>query len=143
MIRDAAVNQKPYLAAQLGDYLSKFEPPASYLDFEAMISPSPFTKKRGLVEVKPYFPLSTLPIERNLCGQKSWRFLYEKVAIWIPTDQSVRRALRLATFIHPAVWRPQLLHSGLPYCSKRYCSTLGPLCSGLLDLDHDQGDAQG
>lgn len=58
IIRDATANGKPYVATELGHLLDAFGPPASYLDFEAMMPPIPLYEG-----TRPY---QTIPFQWSL-----------------------------------------------------------------------------
>ncbi len=58
IIRDATVSGKPYVAPDLARLLHGFEPPARYLDFEAMMPPVPLYEG-----TRPY---QTLPFQWSL-----------------------------------------------------------------------------
>jgi Domain of unknown function(DUF2779) len=58
IIRDATASGKPYVATELGRLLDAFGPPASYLDFEAMMPPIPLYEG-----ARPY---QTIPFQWSL-----------------------------------------------------------------------------
>lgn len=58
IIRDATASGKPYVATELGRLLDAFGPPASYLDFEAMMPPIPLYEG-----TRPY---QTIPFQWSL-----------------------------------------------------------------------------
>ena len=58
IIRDATASGKPYVATDLGRLLDAFGPPASYLDFEAMMPPIPLYEGS-----RPY---QTIPFQWSL-----------------------------------------------------------------------------
>lgn len=58
VIRDATASGQPYVATELGRLLDAFGPPASYLDFEAMMPPIPLYEG-----TRPY---QTIPFQWSL-----------------------------------------------------------------------------
>ncbi|MET4481604.1 DUF2779 domain-containing protein [Bradyrhizobium sp. F1.13.3] len=58
IIRDATASGQPYVATELGRLLDAFGPPASYLDFEAMMPPIPLYEG-----TRPY---QTIPFQWSL-----------------------------------------------------------------------------
>lgn len=58
IIRDATASGQPYVATELGRLLDAFGPPASYLDFEAMMPPIPLYEG-----ARPY---QTIPFQWSL-----------------------------------------------------------------------------
>ncbi|MDP3856538.1 MAG: DUF2779 domain-containing protein [Stagnimonas sp.] len=58
IIRDATASGQPYVATELGRLLGAFGPPASYLDFEAMMPPIPLYEG-----ARPY---QTIPFQWSL-----------------------------------------------------------------------------
>jgi hypothetical protein len=58
IIRDATASGQPYVATELGSLLDAFGPPASYLDFEAMMPPIPLYEG-----ARPY---QTIPFQWSL-----------------------------------------------------------------------------
>jgi Domain of unknown function(DUF2779) len=54
IIRDVTASGKPYIAADLGRLLHTFGPPASYLDFEAMMPPIPLYEGTSPYQVIPF-----------------------------------------------------------------------------------------
>jgi len=58
IIREATVTGRPFLAPELKDRLGEFEPPAYYLDFEAMMPPIPLYEGT--------WPYQTIPFQWSL-----------------------------------------------------------------------------
>jgi hypothetical protein len=54
IIRDATASGKPYVATDLGRLLDAFGPPASYLDFEAMMPPIPLYEGTRAYQTIPF-----------------------------------------------------------------------------------------